>query len=62
MSFLGSFVIGSMGPTFGFFIIKNLSAVGEAQYLGTSGLDKIKYFLIMMLVGAILAFFGKSGQ
>ena len=51
-----------MGPVFGFFIIKNLTTVGMAKYEGISGLEEIKYYLIMMLAGAILSFFGKSMQ
>ena len=49
MSFLGSFIIGCLGPCFGFFLVKCLVGLGKASYLDTSGLDEIKYFLIMML-------------
>ena len=60
VSFVGSFLIGCMGPIFGFFIIKNLTGVGEAKYEGTSGLNEIKFYLILMVIGAIIAFFGKT--
>lgn len=60
ISFIGSFIVGVMGPLFGFFIIKNLMTVQEAVFEEKSGLDEIKYYLIMMAAGAILSFFGKS--
>ena len=62
VSFLGSFIIGCLGPCFGFFLVKCLVGLGKASYLDTSGLDEIKYFLIMMLCGSILALFGKTFQ